>query len=131
MKMFKKLFAVLVLGFMSVLFLTACDGKMQDGVYRAFKESLHDGAPQVTIVTVTVKDGKITDYDIDTIQSKADESQRSGYSFNEESKKNLAIFTGCTGLTPSFPILAIPPIWKHTKNGSKRTISWNGLNKPN
>ena len=32
MKMFKKLFAVLVLGFMSVLFLTACDGKMQDGV---------------------------------------------------------------------------------------------------
>jgi major membrane immunogen (membrane-anchored lipoprotein) len=75
MKMFKKLFAVLVLGFMSVLFLTACDGKMQDGVYRAFKESLHDGAPQVTIVTVTVKDGKITDYDIDTIQSKADESR--------------------------------------------------------
>ncbi|HOA79077.1 MAG TPA: hypothetical protein PKO39_06465 [Bacilli bacterium] len=108
MKMFKKLFAVLVLGFMSVLFLTACDGKMQDGVYRAFKESLHDGAPQVTIVTVTVKDGKITDYDIDTIQSKADESQRSGYSFNEESKKELGYLYGMHRFDAELPNLSDP-----------------------
>lgn len=89
MQIFKKIFVVFVLGLMSMVFLTACDGKMQDGVYRAFKESLNYGAPQVTIVTVTVEDGKIVDYDIDQIQSHADETQRSGYSFNAESKKEL------------------------------------------
>jgi len=91
--MLKKLLMVFVVGFLSVTLLTACGEKfMSDGVYRAFKETVgSNGGPQVTTVTVTVEDGKIVHYDIDTVQS---HTTASGYEFNDQSKKELGYLYG-------------------------------------
>ncbi|MCK9537165.1 MAG: hypothetical protein M0R05_06280 [Bacilli bacterium] len=93
--MFKKIFMVFVVCLMSLVFLSACGQKMTDGVYRAFKETVSSrGAPEVTTVSVTVKDGKIVGYEIDSIQSHTDAEAKTGYVFNEKSKKELGFLYG-------------------------------------
>jgi len=91
--MFKKVLVVLVAVF-AIFALTACKKERTykaDGVYLAFKESLNYGAPQVTTVSVTIKDDKIESFYIDCVQSV---KGASGYVFNEKSKKELQYLYG-------------------------------------
>jgi major membrane immunogen (membrane-anchored lipoprotein) len=65
----KKVF-MLVMLLVSAFALFACkssDYKV-DGVFLAFEESVHYNAPQVVMVSVTIEDGEIVGYNIDTRQ---------------------------------------------------------------
>lgn len=91
--MLKRILMVLVAVF-SLFALTACGERTYkaDGVYAAFAESTNYGAPQVTVVTVTIKNDKIDSFYIDCLQSTAvknEEGVVTGYNFNEKTKKEL------------------------------------------
>lgn len=64
-----------------------------DGQFTAYEAQVYDNAPQVTYVTVTIKDGKISGYNIDVRQGKrtAPAVEGGDYSFawNEKTKKEL------------------------------------------
>jgi hypothetical protein len=86
--MFKKVLVVLIAVF-AVFALTACKKERTykaDGVYYAFSAGLNDGKPQVTTVSVTIKDDKIESFYIDCVQSTLTDA---GYTFNAKSKKEL------------------------------------------
>ncbi|HHX80930.1 MAG TPA: hypothetical protein GX692_07700 [Acholeplasmataceae bacterium] len=91
--MLKRMLMVLVAVF-SLFALTACGERTYkaDGVYAAFAESTNYGAPQITVVTVTIKNDKIESFYIDCLQSTAvknEEDVVTGYNFNEKTKKEL------------------------------------------
>jgi hypothetical protein len=90
--MFKKFLLVLVAVF-SLFAFTACGKRTYkaDGVYTAFSASVNKGAPQVTAVTVTIKDDKIDSFYIDCLQSTAVKTDDvvTGFNFNEKTKKEL------------------------------------------
>ncbi|HHZ12088.1 MAG TPA: hypothetical protein GYA05_05180, partial [Acholeplasmataceae bacterium] len=70
--MFKKFLVVLVALF-GVFTLTSCNRRtyMADGEFIAFKESLNYGAPQITVVKVTIENDEIKSFYIDCLQSTA------------------------------------------------------------
>lgn len=92
--MFKRLLVVVVALF-GVFTLAACKGERTykaDGVYLAFSAGENYGAPQVTVVKVTIENDKIKEFYIDCLQSTAvkdEESNVTGYAFNEKTKKEL------------------------------------------
>ena len=92
--MFKRLLVVVVALF-GVFTLAACKGERTykaDGVYLAFSAGENDGAPQVTVVKVTIENDKIKEFYIDCLQSTAvkdEESNVTGYAFKEKTKKEL------------------------------------------
>ncbi|MDD4000742.1 MAG: hypothetical protein PHX62_07620 [Bacilli bacterium] len=91
--MYKKVLMVLVAVF-SLFALTACKERTYkaDGVYTAFSEGLSNGAPQVTEVSVTIKNDKIESFNIDCLQSvltKDEEEVITGITFNAKTKKEL------------------------------------------
>lgn len=91
--MFKKFLVVLVALF-GVFTLTSCNRRtyMADGEFIAFKESLNYGAPQITVVKVTIENDEIKSFYIDCLQSTAvkDESNTvTSYAFNAKTKKEL------------------------------------------
>jgi major membrane immunogen (membrane-anchored lipoprotein) len=99
MKKFFLSFIVLL----AVLSLAACKKSefAADGDYTAFKYDTSHNAPQLTTVTVTIKDGKIEKFFIDTVQAKAtvyDETVTpkvaTKYAFNAQSKKQLSYLYG-------------------------------------
>ena len=90
----KKSFLLIVLCFAMLFTLASCKKDRTyaaDGQYLAYSI---EGAtkPEVTFVTVTIKDDKLVDVDINTIQSntlKNAEGATTGYEFKAESKKEL------------------------------------------
>lgn len=95
--MFKKIMFSLFLVLVSFS-LVACGDKEEprtyvaDGVYTAFEEVVTSrGVPELTTVSVTIKDDKLVNVFIDTIQGAAIKSDdvTTGYTFNAKSKKSL------------------------------------------
>lgn len=65
-----------------------------NGTFTAFKESFNYGNPQLTWVSVTVKDGEIVSFYIDEVQSHKD--AEGNYSWNAKTKKQLKEEYGMT-----------------------------------
>lgn len=90
--MFKRFLFVFFFAFLAIG-LIACDGEevertfAADGEFMAFEWKLNYGAPQVSSVTVTIKNDKIVSYFIDAIQSQKVED--ANYEFNAKTKKEL------------------------------------------
>ncbi len=93
---------VLLLGVVAVFSLAACSSSEYavDGDFTAFAYSTHDGGPAIDMVTVTVKDGKISSYNVDARQGKvnqtagadtADDASDDAFVavWNEKTKKEL------------------------------------------
>lgn len=82
----KKILMFLFAAFL-MIGLAACNGERTykaDGEYTAFEIGTHsNGTPMITSVTVTVKNDKITKFDIDAIQSNSE------FKWNEKAKKAL------------------------------------------
>lgn len=64
-----------------------------DGQFTAYEAQVHYNAPQVTYVTVTIKDGKISGYNIDVRQGNRTAPEVDGgeflFAWNEKTKKEL------------------------------------------
>ena len=58
-----------------------------DGVYTAFEVSIHNDAPMVTEVSVTIENDEITGYNIDALQSSFNDENK--VVWNEKTKKEL------------------------------------------
>lgn len=99
--MLKKVWAMVLVA-VAALCLAGCKDKnkddkpaertyVADGSYVAYGYDLNYGAPQLTWVTVTIKNDKISDVDINTIQSaKVMEGETvTGYAWNAKNKKEL------------------------------------------
>lgn len=90
----KKLY-LLALVFVAAMFLTGCNSSefLVDGEFTAYEVSVHSNAPQVNYVTVTVTDGKVVSYDIDTRQGSQivteGETTEYSYAWKEMTKKEL------------------------------------------
>ena len=107
-----KKFLALIFVFVAALGLAACGDKSefkQDGEFTAFEVSIHDGAPMVTSVTVTVEKGKITKYFIDARQGSITQSSGEGESavaasvkWNEKTKKELKFDYGMKDVGPKY-----------------------------
>lgn len=82
----KKLVLFLFAAFL-LLGITACNGNRTykaDGDFMAIEISEHNGAPMITTVTVTIKDDKITKFDINALQSDG-----TTFAWNAKDKKAL------------------------------------------
>jgi hypothetical protein len=110
--MFKKIIMILIIGSISFV-LYACGNRVSkdeydsiiaelenlkginrtypaDGYFTAFSPSVNAGAPEIITVSVRIKDDKIVEYYIDTIQStKITEGEKVTFKFNVKSKKQL------------------------------------------
>lgn len=99
--MLKKVWAMVLVA-VAALCLAGCKDKnknekpaertyVADGSYVAYGYDLNYGAPQLTWVTVTIKNDKISDVDINTIQSAKvlDGETTTGYAWNAKNKKEL------------------------------------------
>lgn len=99
--MLKKVWAMVLVA-VAALCLAGCKDKnknekpaertyVADGSYVAYGYDLKYGAPQLTWVTVTIKNDKISDVDINTIQSTGvkDGETTTGYAWNAKNKKEL------------------------------------------
>lgn len=90
----KKLLLVFIVA-VSALLLVACGERTYaaDGVYTAFKWETHsNNGPQVTSVSVTIKDDKVESFYIDCLQNTKttdEETEAVSYAFNAKSKKEL------------------------------------------
>lgn len=100
--MFKKLLLTFIVA-VSALVLVACGERtyVADGDYTAFKWELHsNNGPQVTSVTVTIKDDKVTAYNIDALQNTKTAGEtldKNTYAFNAKTKKELGNEYGMKG----------------------------------
>ena len=107
MKHMKKFFAVLVLA-VAAIALVACGGDSKseykhDGVFRAFTANSSQKAPQIVWVEVTIENGEIAGYNLDTIQSglvikeNKEGDEKAVVAWNEKTKKELKEDYGMAG----------------------------------
>ncbi len=77
----------------AILGLSACGKKEYkfDGDFLAYEVSIYNDDPQITYVTVTVKNGKVVAYNLDERQTTAvkEAGVVVGYTWNEQTKKEL------------------------------------------
>jgi len=95
--MLKRILLVFIVA-VSAILLVACGERTYaaDGVYTAFRWETHtNGAQQVTTVSVTIENDKITKFYIDCLQghkvveNEGEENETVSYQFNEKTKKEL------------------------------------------
>lgn len=109
MKKFIKGFVAIALAFVLTLSLAAC-GKREfvaDGKYTAFAAGTHTEyngvvTPELTTVTVTIKNDKIVGYYIDVRQATRTENEDGtfAFAFNAKTKKELRYDYGMQGASP-------------------------------
>ena len=102
----KRFFAMIYV-FVAALALVACKGGEKfdvDGEFTAFEVTEHNGAPMVTSVTVTIKNGKISKFYIDALQgSKVEEGEViTAVNWNEKTKKELKFDYGMKDVGPRY-----------------------------
>lgn len=88
----KKIMLLLLLAVSSVALLGCNSSEYKvDGKFMAYDLHTHsDGTPMITMVTVTVKDGKVTAFYIDALQSKkVTEGEAVSHVWNAKTKKEL------------------------------------------
>lgn len=93
---FKKALLLLVLAVVAVVG-TACKARTYkaDGVFTAFLPEIHKDGPQVTSVSVTIKNDKIEKFFIDCVQNtKTVADDKVTYAFNAKTKKELGYLYG-------------------------------------
>ena len=89
-----KRFFAMIFVFVAALALVACKGGEKfdvDGEFTAFEVTEHGGAPMVTSVTVTIKNGKISKFYIDALQGSAVKEGEviTAVNWNEKTKQEL------------------------------------------
>ncbi len=108
-----KKFITSVFAVFTLLVLVACNGAKKefavDGEFTAFEVTEHTSqgvkVPQITAVTVTVKNGKITKYYIDVRQGSVvrdAEEQITAVAWNTKTKKELGADYGMAGVGPKY-----------------------------
>ena len=108
-----KKFITTIFAAATLLVLVACGGGKKefavDGEFTAYEVTEHTTrgvkVPQITTVTVTVKDGKITKYYIDVLQgsfSTDEETQKNTVAWNTKTKKQLGADYNMKGVGPKY-----------------------------
>jgi major membrane immunogen (membrane-anchored lipoprotein) len=121
--MIMKRFFTMILVLVAALAFAGCQEKefKTDGEFTAFEVSVHRGAPMVTSVTVTVKNGKITKYFIDARQgtvTKDAENKITAVAWNEKTKKELGNAYGMKGVGPEFKFE--DGVWTQVEGGTSK-----------
>ncbi len=119
----KKFFAMIFV-LVAALTLGACTKTefKVDGEFTAFEQTIHNDAPQITSVTVTIEKGKITKFYIDSTQGVAvkDGEEFTAVKWNEKSKKELGYFYGM-----HFPQAGLGPITEANLEAYKTWLTEN------
>ena len=128
----KRFIAVLLVVLATACLMTGCSSGMKDGTYKAqFKD--YDDHGWKDYVSITVKDGKITDVDYDSMNAdgtKKSEDQAYRESMEPVSKtypakfynpKKVDAVTGATNSSNDFKILAVEAI-KAAKAGTTDAV---------
>lgn len=102
-----KRFFAMIFVFVAALALVACKGGEKfdvDGEFTAFEVTEHGGAPMVTSVTVTIKNGKISKFYIDALQGSAVKEGEviTAVKWNEKTKKELKFDYGMKDVGPRY-----------------------------